>query len=49
MQMVFHPTGWETFVRCLMRLSQHKLPEVLKEQGRTDKVFLVGTLYKLPQ
>ena len=32
-----------------MRLSQHKLPEVLKEQGRTDKVFLVGTLYKLPQ
>lgn len=49
MQLVFHPTGQEILVRCLMQLSQHKLPEVLKEQGRTDKVFLVGVLYKLPQ
>ena len=32
-----------------MQLLQHKLPEVLKEQERTDKVFLVGVLYKLPQ
>ena len=40
MQLVFHPTGQEILVRCLMQLSQHKLPEVLKEQGRTDKVFL---------